>query len=109
MGVSLTDGLAIGQAETKLLLQHYATAGPIIERLFGAIPFAWTTLPKGAGSPAFFHGPLADRTKPKAPVVEVRTAGGTHRYAQLSADRISGLVRHGAVEILSWSPRRGDP
>ena len=36
---------------TDVLLRHYAVAGPLMERLFGAIPFVWTTLPRGFDGP----------------------------------------------------------
>jgi len=100
---------AIDQADTELLLKHYAVAGPLMERAFGAIPFVWSTLPAGADGPTIFHGPLSPHTKPKAPVVDVPAASGIHRYPALSADRIEGLVRHGAVEFYSWSPAVADP
>lgn len=92
-----------------LLLQHYAAAGPPIERALGPIPFVWSTLPGGLDGPTIYHGPLSPKTRPKAPVVDVPTASGLHRYPALSADRIEGLVRYGAVEIYSWTPSRDDP
>jgi DNA primase len=108
MGVVSEPGLAISQADTDLLL-HYAVAGPLMERIFGAIPFVWSTLPAGFTGPTIFHGPLSPHTKPKAPVVDVPSAAGVHRYPALSTERIEGLVRHGAVELYSWSPTAADP
>ncbi len=93
-----------------VLLGHYAVAGPIVERLLGGVPFAWTTFPAGPGGPAIYHGPLAAATHPKGPVVRVTTADGAERvYPKLSAERIEGLVRYGAVEIATWSPQPADP
>ena len=89
---------------TDVLLRHYAVAGPLMERLFGAIPFVWTTLPRGFDGPKIYHGPLSEKTRPKGPVVDVPTVAGVRRYPALSAERIEGLVRHGAVEFYSWSP-----
>jgi DNA primase len=95
--------------DTNVLLRHYATAGPLMERLFGAIPFVWTTLPRGVDGPKIYHGPLSEKTRPKGPVVCVPTVHGVRRYPALSAERIEGLVRHGAVEFYSWSPTVADP
>lgn len=95
--------------DTDLLLRHYAEAGPLLERYFAGIPFVWSTLPKGVGGPTVFHGPLSDHTVPKGPVVDVPTSAGMHRYPALSAERIEGLVRHGAVEFYSWTPAFADP
>ncbi|MBV9720169.1 MAG: hypothetical protein JOZ77_12690 [Candidatus Eremiobacteraeota bacterium] len=95
--------------DTDLLLRHYAVAGPILERAFGKIPFVWSTLPAGFDGPTIFHGPLSVHTKPKGPIVDVPTASGLHRYPALSSERIEGLVRHGAVELYSWSPEPSDP
>jgi len=103
------DKLAVSAADTELLLAHYAVAGPILERIFGPIPFVWTTMPLGAAGPSVYHGPLAVHTKPKAPVVDVPLHGSVARYPQLSAERILGLTLHGAVETLSWSPTAADP
>jgi DNA primase len=94
---------------TDVLLRHYAVAGPLMERLFGAIPFVWTTLPRGFDGPKIYHGPLSEKTRPKGPVVDVPTVAGVRRYPALSAERIEGLVRHGAVEFYSWSPTVADP
>lgn len=101
--------LAISAADTDLLLKHYAVAGPLVERVFVGIPFVWTTLPKGPNGPQTYHGPLSVHTRPKAPVVDVPMDRGVQRYCKLSAERISGLVRHGAVEVHSWSPTAADP
>lgn len=95
--------------DVDLLLQHYAAAGPLIERALGAIPFVWSTLPGGVDGPTIFHGPLSPHTKPKAPVINVPTASGLHRYPALSTQRIEGLVPHGAVEFYSWTPTSADP
>ncbi len=92
-----------------VLLQHYAAAGPLMERDLGPIPFVWSTLPGGIDGPTIYHGPLSPKTRPKAAVVDVATASGHHRYPVLSTGRIEGLVRYGAVEIYSWSPSRDDP
>src|ERR1700684_2485534 len=89
---------------TETLLKHYAVAGPLMERAFGSIPFVWSTLPRGFDGPTIFRGPLSPHTRPKAPVVDVPTASGIHRYPALSAARIEGLVRYGAVEVYSWAP-----
>lgn len=95
--------------DTDLLLRHYAIAGPLLERYFAGIPFVWSTLPGGVGGPTIYHGPLSDRTVPKGPVVNVPSATGMHRYPALSAERIEGLVRHGAIEFYSWTPATTDP
>lgn len=92
-----------------LLLRHYAAAGPLMERALGAIPFVWSTLPGGLEGPTIFHGPLSPHTKPKAPVVDVPTASGIHRYPALSTARLEGLVRYGAVEFYCWTPSAADP
>src|ERR1700733_14328354 len=92
-----------------LLLRHYAVAGPLMERPLGPIPFVWSTLPGGVDGPTIFHGPLSPHTKPKAPVVNVPTASGLHRYPALSTQRLEGLVRYGAVEFYSWTPTSADP
>ena len=109
MSVVSKSELAIDRADQELLLKHYAVAAPLMERAFGAIPFVWSTLPGGFSGPTIFHGPLSPHTKPKGPVVDVPTAAGLHRYPALSAERIEGLVRHGAVEFYSWSPAIADP
>ena len=101
--------LAVSAADTKLLMEHYALVGPIIERLFGGIPLVWTTMPQGAGGPRTYHGPLSVHTNPKAPIVNVQLHGVVERYPKLSADRILGLTRHGGVEFHSWSPTPDDP
>lgn len=101
--------LSVSAADTKLLMEHYALVGPIIERLFGGIPLVWTTMPQGTGGPSTYHGPLSVRTKPKAPVVDVPHHGAAQRYPKLSADRILGLTRHGGVEFHSWTPTPDDP
>src|SRR5579862_8257225 len=108
MGVGMVAA-RVGAVDTDLLLQHYGVAGPVVERLLGPIPFEWVTLPKGLAGPRIYHGPLSDHTRPKAAVVDVPTAGGVRRYPQLSTSRIEGLVRYGAVEVLSWSPTPSDP
>jgi DNA primase len=109
MVLGLESELGISQDDTEALLRHYAVAGPLIERIVGSIPFVWSTLPAGVNGPTIFHGPLSPHTKPKAPVVDVPTANGVHRYPALSAERIEGLVAHGAVEVYSWSPTAADP
>jgi DNA primase len=109
MLVGKESELGISQPETELLLRYYRVVGPLIERAMGAIPFVWTTLPAGVGGPTIFHGPLSPNTEPKAPVVDVPVADGVGRYPALSAQRIEGLVRHGAVELYSWSPTPADP
>ena len=109
MSVVSKSELALGQADTDTLLRHYAVAGPLMERAFGATPFVWSTLPGGFSGPTIFHRPLSPHTKPKGPVVDVPTAAGVHRYPALSAERIEGLVRHGAVEFYSWPPCIADP
>lgn len=101
--------LAVSAADTDLLLGHYGIVGPIVERELGGIPFLWATLPKGPDGPTVFHGPLAAKTRPKAPVVDVPLKRGVLRFPKLSAERILGLVRHGGVEIYSWSPTADDP
>ncbi|HZY99654.1 MAG TPA: hypothetical protein VFE36_08780, partial [Candidatus Baltobacteraceae bacterium] len=93
----------------KELEAHYALAGSYLERLFGGIPFVWTTLPGGFKGPTIYHGPLSAKTKPKAPVVDVATKHGIARYPALSRERIAGLVAHGAIEVYSWSPTANDP
>jgi DNA primase len=97
------------EVSNEVLLRHYAVAGPLMERVFGAIPFVWSTLPGGFDGPVLFHGPLSPLTKPKAPVIDVPTASGVHRYPALSAARIEGLVPYGAVQLYSWSPVAGRP
>ena len=94
---------------TETLLEHYAVAGPLMGRALGSIPFVWSTLPRGFDGPTIFHGPLSPHTRPKAPVVDVPTASGIHRYPALSASRIEGLVRYGAVELYSWAPVAAQP
>ncbi|HEX3671661.1 MAG TPA: hypothetical protein VHT92_08165 [Candidatus Cybelea sp.] len=98
-----------GMTNVESLLRHYAAAGPLMERALGPIPFVWSTLPGGFDGPTIYHGPLSPKTRPKAPVVDVPMASGLHRYPALSADRVEGLVRYGAVEIYSWTPSRDDP
>ena len=98
-----------GERAVEALLKHYAAAGPLIERVLGSIPFVWSTLPGGFKGPVIFHGPLSPHTRPKAPVVDVPTAAGIHRYPALSAARIEGLARYGAVELYSWSPLAAQP
>jgi DNA primase len=98
-----------GAVAAEVLLKHYAMTGPLMERAFGSIPFVWSTLPRGFDGPTIFHGPLSPLTRPKAPVVDVPTASGIHRYPALAAARIEGLVRHGAVEFYSWSPVAAQP
>jgi DNA primase len=100
--------MGVGHVAERLL-RYYATAGPLIEKLLGGIPFVWSTQPRGRAGPTLYHGPLSDKTRPKAPVVDVPTADRVRRYPQLSASRIEGLVRYGAVEIYSWSPAVNDP
>jgi DNA primase len=109
MVLDLESKLGISQDDTEALLRHYAVAGPLIERIVGSIPFVWSTLPAGLNGPTIFHGPLSPHTKPKAPVIDVPTASGMHRYPALSAERIEGLVAHGAIEVYSWSPTAADP
>lgn len=41
--------------------------------------------------------------------MEVPTEHGVRRYPALSAQRIEGLVRHGAIEFYSWSPTADNP
>ncbi|HTU80680.1 MAG TPA: hypothetical protein VMF61_01035 [Candidatus Acidoferrales bacterium] len=103
------DSVAIDPPRVERLRSYYAVAAPLIERHFAGIPFTWSTLPAGVDGPVLYHGPLAGRTRPKAPVVDVATPSGVHRYPKLSAERILGLVEHGAVEVLSWTPVPGDP
>jgi DNA primase len=109
MVLDLDSELGISPADKDALLGHYAVAGPLIERIVGAIPFVWSTLPAGVNGPTIFHGPLSPHTKPKAAVVDVPTTTGVHRYPALSANRIEGLVRYGAIETYSWSPTPADP
>jgi bifunctional non-homologous end joining protein LigD len=101
--------LAAQPPDAALLQQHYAIAAPFMERLFGPIPFVWATAPRGLPGPRGYHGPLSNATRPKGTTVDVVTPSGTHRYPQLSADRILHLVPHGAIEFHSWSPTPQDP
>lgn len=109
METSTGRKLAIDHAAAEVLLRHYAAAGPLMDRIFGPIPFVWSTLPGGFDGPVVFHGPLSPHTKTGAPVVEVPTSSGVHRYPALSTARIEGLVRYGAVQLYSWSPVAGQP
>jgi DNA primase len=105
----LNESFVFDISFAKQLEEHYAIAGPYMERLSGGIPFVWSTLPGGLRGPTIYHGPLSPKTKPKAPVVDVATKHGIERYPALSAERITGLVAHGAIEVYSWSPTVKDP
>src|SRR5665213_1648826 len=53
------------------LWEHYATAGPILEGLFGGTPLVWVTRPNGLEKPAFYHGPLPSAAPVSVPHVDV--------------------------------------
>ncbi len=92
------------------VVDHYAIAAAILERLFGAVPFEWLALPHALRGARVFHGPLSEKTRTKRDVVEVPLASGVRRYPQLSASRIEGLVAKArALEFYSWSPTASDP
>ena len=95
------------QAADRSVVEHYRVAAHVVATLFGPIPFVWATRRPTSG--LVYHGPLAAATKPKGPVVEVPLRSGVARYPRLTADRIDGLVAHGAIEIHSWTPAPGDP
>ena len=88
------------------LREHYATAAPILEGLFGGTPLVWVTRPGGLEKPAFYHGPLPPTAPMSVPFVDVSTRSGVHRYASLRAAQIE---RPGAIEFHGWSPMPRDP
>lgn len=88
---------------------HYATAAPILERLFGGTPLVWVTWPFGPSKAPFYHGQLSPKVPLRVPHVDVTTSSGTHRYTTLTADQVEHLAAHGAVEFHGWSPTPADP
>src|SRR5665213_1308887 len=91
------------------LAAHYATAAPILERLFGGTPLVWVTWPFGAKKSPLYHGELSPKVPLRVPSVDVTTSSGLHRYAALTADQVVHLAAHGAIEFHGWSPTAADP
>ena len=98
--------LSVSQAPLEA---HYATAAPILERLFGGTPLVWVTWPFGAEKSPIYHGELSPKVPLRVPHVDVTTSSGLHRYAALTAEQVEHLAGHGAVEFHGWSPTVGDP
>jgi len=88
---------------------HYATAAPVLERLFGGTPLVWVSWPFGPEKKPIYHGELSPKVPLRVPHVDVTTSSGLHRYARLSAEQVEHLAAHGAVEFHGWSPTAADP
>jgi DNA primase len=113
MASSIVAGSGVGADAGSFagvgLQEHYASAAPILEGLFGGTPLVWVTRPGGLEKPAFYHGPLPPTAAVSVPYVDVATSSGVHRYASLTAAQVERLMSVGAIEFHGWSPRANDP